>query len=481
MRTFRRFLRDRRANIGLLLGFSLIPIVASIGGAVDLARIVRAKDTMQTAVDAAALSAANKGGYYTDAMKATADGFFNSNVDGKLLQYVSARELTVATEGNAFLYTYKANVSIPTTFLQIVGIDDLSSTLSSTTTTAVNPVEIALVLDTTGSMRGVNIEKLKEAVGLFLDKLEPNKDSVKISIVPFDTQVRLENVTYSNPTLSGPENPYDEDTDCSQLGDAADRQACTDYQATLEESADDDDDCSSSSHRQRRGRGRGRGRGHGHSSSSCSTDSGGSKSNDDVSENNDLLGTTEEEWSGCVIDRTQPYDVSSVSPDSSNLETTYPKADCARDTLKPILPLTNNFTKLREHLTALEPAGNTNITIGLQWGMETLTLPHPFNETEKTSKIGMQQFIILVTDGYNTQNRWTTRTSDIDDRTRLACTEAKSFVDAVYVIRLVNGNASLLQSCASSASKYYDVADAANLVLAFRAIGAEISKLRITR
>src|SRR5690349_13354209 len=73
------------------------------------------------------------------------------------------------------------------------------------------------------------------------------------------------------------------------------------------------------------------------------------KDNHTVTSNDDLLGVGTANWSGCVIDRTQPYDVQSDAPSGSNAATLYPASKCATNSLLPIVPLTTDIASVRAY------------------------------------------------------------------------------------------------------------------------------------
>ena len=89
--------------------------------------------------------------------------------------------------------------------------------------------------------------------------------------------------------------------------------------------------------------------------------------------------------------------------------------------------------------------------------------------------------MILLTDGENTQNRFTTNGSAIDARTTLACQTAKDAGIRIYTVRVINGDRTLLQNCATNASMYYEVSSAAQLTPVFQQIAREISQVRLTQ
>jgi len=89
--------------------------------------------------------------------------------------------------------------------------------------------------------------------------------------------------------------------------------------------------------------------------------------------------------------------------------------------------------------------------------------------------------IILLTDGQNTQNRWTSNTTSIDSRTQKVCDNARAANIKVYTVRVIDGNATLLQSCATKPDMYYNVQEAAQLQSVFGAIAQNLANLRISK
>lgn len=153
-----------------------------------------------------------------------------------------------------------------------------------------------------------------------------------------------------------------------------------------------------------------------------------------------------DKWQGCMIDRNQDYDVSAVSPVVSNTNTYYFARRCQDLPLEPILGLTNNITNVRSKINSLQPAGFTNISIGIQWGMEVLSDTAPFTEGSVWGEKHHAKYIVLVTDGYNNKNRFTTNVSDVDKRTEKACANAKAKGIEIFVVRLEQGDTNLLKS-----------------------------------
>jgi hypothetical protein len=89
--------------------------------------------------------------------------------------------------------------------------------------------------------------------------------------------------------------------------------------------------------------------------------------------------------------------------------------------------------------------------------------------------------MIILTDGDNTQNRWTSSSTSIDARTKKACDNIKADNIKLYTVRVINGNASLLKNCATKESMFYDVEQASELGNVFAAIAQNLANLRLAK
>lgn len=183
-------------------------------------------------------------------------------------------------------------------------------------------------------------------------------------------------------------------------------------------------------------------------------------------------------WQGCLTDRDQNYDVLDTTPSTANASTLFPAADCG--SLVKMQPLTNDWTALTDKIDAMTPNGNTNVTIGLVWAWHALTAGLPLTEAS-APQADLDKVVILLTDGDNTQNRWSSTSSQIDARTTKACTNIKEAGIKVYTVRVIDGNASLLKGCATNPGMYYDVQQASQLSAVFSSIAQNLANLRIAK
>jgi Flp pilus assembly protein TadG len=191
------------------------------------------------------------------------------------------------------------------------------------------------------------------------------------------------------------------------------------------------------------------------------------------------LRVTKAGWQGCVSDRDQPYDVQGTVP-SANALTLYPGALCQYPGLVPVLPLTKNFGGLKLAIGFMNPTGNTNTEIGLAWGLAMLTPGAPLSAAQVPNK-DLLKTIVFLTDGLNTESRFSKNPVEIDQRTNLLCNEIRKATISLYTVRLIEGNETLLRNCATTPDMYYNVRQASELDDVFKKIAGEITTLRLAR
>jgi uncharacterized protein YegL len=197
-----------------------------------------------------------------------------------------------------------------------------------------------------------------------------------------------------------------------------------------------------------------------------------------------VKGIQKDQWTGCVMDRDQSNDVSDTTPVSGSASTLFPAKQCGSQ-LVSMMPLTDvldetGFTNLNDKIDSMKASGNTNVTIGLEWGWHSLTPNLPLSQASEPSP-DRDKVVVLLTDGTNTQNRWSSSDSQIDPRTALACTNAKNANIKLYTVRVIDGDRTLLRNCATKTSMYYEVSQASELNNVFSSIAQNLARLRIAK
>lgn len=547
--------RETKGNTTIVFGLMAVTLVTAAGAGVEFNQAQQQRDHLQNAADAAALRGAllakDEG-----AAKTSADTVFDLNLKSAGITATS-KGLTFETVGSRKTAIYAATAQVSTAFLNLFGISKLDMSVTSSAEAELRKSEIALVLDSTGSMsRDSRMVNLKSAVDSVLSSLLVNGQNTwgaKVALVPFDTQVNIKGVPVAGIAGEFGDSSYSftcvglsSQSQCDSLGatrerlcaGAADVASCrsnarvyaytssrnnsfrifitsnwkedhgscridgrnyycdytvasrTEYYSTSTWSRTYSDsnstDWPSASYYSRPSDSYDyyygaitatplNAGGYGSGSTTAIKD------NDKITANEDLLGVGTDTWNGCVIDRKQPYDVSGQSPLISNVDTLYPAAKCATNNLLPVMGLTTDIAAVRAHAQKLTPAGNTNITIGVQWGMEVLSPELPFNTGISYDDKTNYKYMIIITDGENTQNRWSTSASVINERTKLACKAAKDLGITVYTIRVMEGNSTLLKECASKPEYFYDVTAASQLTSTLAKVFYSIQSTRLTK
>lgn len=191
-RTFRQFLENTSGNIAMTFGLAAIPLCVAAGCAVDLSQALIARQRLSHALDAAGLAVGRTVGLSEAQMQTLAQQFFDANYPADALG--TPGPVALSLQDNRI--TLAAHASVNTAIMRLVGIDTIDVSTVSQITRENKGLELALVLDVTGSMgSGGKIEALKSSATeliniLFGDSMFP--DLLKIGIVPFATGVKLD-------------------------------------------------------------------------------------------------------------------------------------------------------------------------------------------------------------------------------------------------------------------------------------------------
>ena len=190
---FMRFLKDIRGNVAPIFAIASIPLIAATGAAVDYSSAYRQRTVVQDALDAAALAGGKKIGVVSDDLaKAEAQSFFASNISGLV---TPAPSVTPNISGATI--TLNTTLEVPTKFLGLLGIDEMTFSLKSQVTQGIGTVEVVLVLDTSGSMYGSKLTSLKSSANSLVTTLfnlaatSTKPDPVKVAVVPFSGAVNV--------------------------------------------------------------------------------------------------------------------------------------------------------------------------------------------------------------------------------------------------------------------------------------------------
>jgi Flp pilus assembly protein TadG len=164
-RLFGRFFRDRRGNISMIFGLTLVPLVVAVGTGVDYSLAARMKAKLQSAADAAAVgSISDNSPGYLAATQMTSDGTVTAgqtdadNVFNGIMATVTgysglSESSTVTKTGANLKSVVTFSAQVPTTFMKIAGFTNITvNGTSSAGGSLPLYLDFYLTLDVSGSM-----------------------------------------------------------------------------------------------------------------------------------------------------------------------------------------------------------------------------------------------------------------------------------------------------------------------------------------
>ena len=201
-----RLVRDSAGNTLAVIAAALLPLLALVGGGVDLGRGYLVESRLQQACDAGVLAARKRLGSESAATGDISDDvaemgqrFFNINFrDGS---YGSVeRAFTMYLEDD-YAISGQATVDLPTSVMKVFGHDKIAIAVDCMAQINFSNTDVMMVLDTTGSMSRTNpgdtqsrIDVLKETVLSFhtqLDAAAQAGSRIRYGFVPYSTNVNV--------------------------------------------------------------------------------------------------------------------------------------------------------------------------------------------------------------------------------------------------------------------------------------------------
>ncbi|MFC7473067.1 pilus assembly protein TadG-related protein [Dankookia sp. GCM10030260] len=212
----------RRGNIAMLVALLAVPLVGMVGIATDGARAWLLRSRMHTALDAAALAGARNIALPAAQRDAEVAAMFWTNYGVRGTGYTPAQATGHAWRGfldasttldppmavDASTMRVSARAVLDTTFARVMGFGTLTVAASAEARRADMGMELALVLDVTGSMgsnktpspvgsattNGTNIDALRLAASDLVTILYGTRETVPnlwVSVVPYTTTVNI--------------------------------------------------------------------------------------------------------------------------------------------------------------------------------------------------------------------------------------------------------------------------------------------------
>ncbi len=419
--------------MAMIFALSVVPCLGVMGVAVDYMRAGRAHNRLQAAVDSAALAAGASELTSKADLRKLIENYIDVNSGGTKGFAITKVDNSTNSDGDVIVMVHGTMKTLVMRIFGISQIDLAAGTRVARSTSG--RAEIALVLDTTGSMAGTKIATLKEAAkDLIADSLKVNNGkadpSVKIGIVPFAQYVNVGVTRRNQSWIDVP----------------------ADYQTSV---------------------------------TTCNGKGG--KKKDKKKKDKCTTTYTSHSFNGCVGSRNYPFNVRddsyAVNPVPGLMDIT-----CANE----ITDLTPSEPKLDSAIDALNADGNTYIAAGLTWGWRMISPDTPLSKgisytAMKNPKTRTQKFVILMTDGENTRAPSYPAHDSSDGAlanalTAEVCTNIKALNITVFTVAFTVTDPTtldMLQTCASSSKYAFDAQDTTALVASFKSISDKMSELRL--
>lgn len=199
--------QDNSGNALMILGFSIVPLLALVGSSIDMGRAYLVESRLQQACDAGVLGARKELGAISN-FDADEDGgtvvskgnrFFNANFADGIYNSVDRQFSMAIGEGNSI--DGSASVVLPTDIMHFFGKEQIEISVSCKAELTVPNTDIVMALDVTGSMAESNpddatpkISVLKAVVKDFYTTMENTRQPesrIRFGFVPYSTNVNV--------------------------------------------------------------------------------------------------------------------------------------------------------------------------------------------------------------------------------------------------------------------------------------------------
>jgi Flp pilus assembly protein TadG len=178
--------REEKGGILILVGFLLVPLILTVGLAIDTSYGLVQKRKLQAAVDASAKAGAMNGGSQLATITSEAQKIFNANT----INMTNITGPNVTYNSSSGVITVSASILVPTIFMGVGGISSMTYNATASATLA-GYAEVAVVMDLS-STSGQWTSKIINSLETFVNSLPSN---VMVSVVPIATQILLDPTT----------------------------------------------------------------------------------------------------------------------------------------------------------------------------------------------------------------------------------------------------------------------------------------------
>ncbi len=190
LKTIRAFKKSCAGISMILFGILGMLLILFTGVMVDYGREQILQSALQSSLDATSLAKSRD--IFDNSYLTKTRPYFDRNFDNYLSSRVTDFRMVVNPTRDTL--TVAATTTIPTVFLQIFGLREMRISAVSAARVELNTLEIAMALDNTGSMDGVNMDALKVASSTFINQIYTSRifqNTTYTSIIPFNATVNI--------------------------------------------------------------------------------------------------------------------------------------------------------------------------------------------------------------------------------------------------------------------------------------------------
>lgn len=468
------FKTDTRGAVAAFVAGGIISMVGVVGLATDAARGYMVKARLGQALDSAALAGGRE--LFSPTRDADIRMFFNANFPPGFLG-ASVTGPVIQVSPNNEKLTLTASAKIDTTFMKVLGFQDLTVSTTTEVTRETTYLDVVLAIDMSGSMSSSTggqsrIAAARTAATDLINILfgnEETKELLNIGIVPWNGKVNItRNGTVFDSTLT-----------VSSTVPAFRNPLTGTVQSVVQK-----------------------------------------PNNSPVP----LLSAPPADWKGCVYSRfidnaANDDDADIVFGAQSSATGDWNAWEAVGADGEPVSPgvciMSTNGSEctrcLSHGVTALQstksgtlaaineltsPTGTTNITQGLGWAWRVVKPEAPYTEADADPDGPRQQAIVLLTDGENFGGNGdgyktvfgygSAGRSEMNDRLRALATNIKASGVKVYTIQFANSGGplqALMKEIASGpdAPYYHYAPDPSTLQTVFQGVANHLSELRLSK
>jgi Flp pilus assembly protein TadG len=196
-------------------------------------------------------------------------------------------------------------------------------------------------------------------------------------------------------------------------------------------------------------------------------------------------------WTGCTQDRKYPYNLKDDTPVAAAaskwgqaVAKVHAGSDCSAYVPKhlTVMPLTDDLAAVNSQLDAMKPYAWTHIALGAEFGFHLLSPNEPFSEGAPYGTKTTQKFMILLTDGMQTEPGFGSGSRSVEQgeaNLEAICSNAKAQGITIMTIAYDiddNDTVKRLRDCTTDPDKhFFRIGNGNNIAGAFDEIKKEIT------